>query len=513
MEEKQTKKFELNTKILENFDQVMATKLDEIEELKITGLDKTSKLLNIISLCANIKTLIIEGDQRINSDKILTNLFHPEKLENLVLNDVKIPSTNSLKKLTNLKMISLNDIRFCQIDKFFRGIVHPEKIEIINISNTDMANNSIEILNEFSKLKYLKLNDLKNGKLNNLQFLRTATNLLKIDIVNTPVAISELNHLIHCTCSKKIAVSITDAKGKEIKYSEFKIEKNISKITILSTDLKKIAEDVNLCRINHINIIINEILQDFEEIHLLETLGNKIHIILNDYSTLNTKQAEKIKDVLHLKKLEFIDEKEKKEIKIEEYIQVRREIENVIERISNHVSKVEKFLEIYQYLGKEFKISEQESDLEKKICTVFEMCQLLQNCLKGIGINSNIIAGEELENDKKHFWNQVELEKKWYNVDLVLDIENLKKNRTEYCLIGDKDFFETHTPKAGKNNYCPEDFNPKLIHVFFKTGLFKEKLIASYIEVVIEKIKKLLNFNKKQEVLALPDKIQEEDKN
>lgn len=118
MKEKQIKKFELNTKLLDNFDAIMATKLDEIDELKITGLDKGSKLLNIISLCANVKTLIIEGDPRISSDKILSNIFKPEKLENLVLNNVKIPTVDSLKRYENLKMISLNDIRFCPIKEF-----------------------------------------------------------------------------------------------------------------------------------------------------------------------------------------------------------------------------------------------------------------------------------------------------------------------------------------------------------------------------------------------------------
>lgn len=36
MKEKETKKLELNTKILENFEKIMATKLDEVEELKVT---------------------------------------------------------------------------------------------------------------------------------------------------------------------------------------------------------------------------------------------------------------------------------------------------------------------------------------------------------------------------------------------------------------------------------------------------------------------------------------------
>ena len=63
---------------------------------------------------------------------------------------------------------------------------------------------------------------------------------------------------------------------------------------------------------------------------------------------------------------------------------------------------------------------------------------------------------------------------------------------------------EDHTPKAGKNHYCEQDFNAKLVNVFFKTGLFKENLIASYFEILAQKMKTLFHFNKKQEILAFP---------
>ena len=69
-------------KVLDNFEKIMSTKLDEIEELKITGLDQGSKLLNIISLCANVKTLVLEGDSRLNSDQVLNNIFKPETKTN-----------------------------------------------------------------------------------------------------------------------------------------------------------------------------------------------------------------------------------------------------------------------------------------------------------------------------------------------------------------------------------------------------------------------------------------------
>ena len=84
MEMEETKKFELNTKKLDNFDKIMSVKLDEIEELKVTSSDNSSKLLNVISLCSNLKTLIIEGDRRINLDKILKlmyNVIEVKKIE------------------------------------------------------------------------------------------------------------------------------------------------------------------------------------------------------------------------------------------------------------------------------------------------------------------------------------------------------------------------------------------------------------------------------------------------
>lgn len=110
--------FELNTKMLDNFEKIMSTKLDEIEELKVTQLDKSSKLLNIISLCANVKTLILEGDTRLNCEKILANIFKPEKLENLIFNRVKLPSIDSLKRYQNLKMMTLKNIQYGCVKEF-----------------------------------------------------------------------------------------------------------------------------------------------------------------------------------------------------------------------------------------------------------------------------------------------------------------------------------------------------------------------------------------------------------
>lgn len=507
MKEKTIKKLELNTKKLENFDKIMSTKLDEIEELKVTGLDKGSELLNIISLCANVKTLIIEGDSRLDSDKVLANVFKPRNLENLILNAVKLPSSNILKRCTNLKRISLSDIRFCDIQDFLTGIAQPSEIEMVNISNTDMGNQSIKALEKFKNLKYLKLKNLQNCKFD-LKFLKNNENLLKIDLIDNALPTCQLKYIIDCKCARNIAINMINSDETKIGNCKIETEKNIAEIAVLINYLEDIANKVSWRKMKKVDVIANEMVQDFDFIEILQKIKTNVHVILFDFSCLTTEHAREIKHILGLENFEFANEKGVTKFNIEDYIEIRQEIESAIANVPENFSKPEKFLKIYQYLGKEFEISEEYPGITDRVCTTFQMCQLLQDCLNCVHINSNIIFGKESEDDKKHYWNQVELDGKWYNLDLVLDMENIKKNKTQYCLLGDTDFFETHTPKSGKNNYCPENFNEKLIHVFFKTGLFKENLVASYIEVMIEKIKKLFRINK---TLTLPEAQKSED--
>lgn len=506
MEEKEPKTFELNTKILDNFEEIMATKLDEIQVLKVTSLDQGSKLLNIISLCANVKTLILEGDTRLHCDKILANIFKPEKLEKLVFNQVKLPSVEALKRFTNLKILVLNEIRFCQVKDFLDGIVEPEKIEMVDIANTDMMGLSVTVLEKFTNLKTLNLQHIQNLKLDELSFLKKNEKLLKMSIINNKIPLSQLKILLKCKSEKNIVVNITDKKGNEIQDCKLKIDaQNKVILSIAADDLEQFSKEVNFAQMDRIYLLFHEAVAHFRtyDIKLLKKYKKELHVMVKDFSCLDTENARKIKNLLKVEKIEF---EKGKSIDIIDFMEIREEMEHILQNAVKAESEVEKFLEIYKVLGKEFQMVETGNlDIKSKTCTFLQMCEFLQNCLNCLSIHSNLITGEDLEEERKHYWNQVELEGKWYNVDLGLDLENIKKNKTEYCLLGDKNFFETHKPKSGKNHFCEEDFNPKLVSVFFKTGLLKESLVGSYLEMMIEKIKKLFAFNKKQEVLALPE--------
>ena len=140
------KKFEINKNSLREFDKIMETNLGEIETLVVTEIDKDFKVLNLVSLCLNIKTLIIDSNQTTDTSKVLMRVCKPELLKSLILRNVKLPSEKAISRFENLKMISLTDIRFNSIKNFFNSIPSPEKIEGISLINVDFERESIDII-------------------------------------------------------------------------------------------------------------------------------------------------------------------------------------------------------------------------------------------------------------------------------------------------------------------------------------------------------------------------------
>ena len=498
-DEELIKEFELNTKILKNFENIMSMKLDKLETLKVTELDNGSKLLNIMSLCANLKTLIISGNLRLNTDQIIRNIFRADKLEKLVLNDVKLPQNGSLEKCTNLKKICLNSIRVFDIKDFLeKNIVNKGGLESLNISNSDMLNNSMNYLNRFYNLRRVELSNLRNYKLDDLSFIKSLRHLESITIIGNEIPLKEINNILDFDKQRIIDISITT--GKQI--INLKINnKNVCELDIQSKDFAFVYKKINLYKINKINIIINNGIDDFDDIKKLLKQKKKIKLILNNYSSLDISQAEKIRDYLKIHSLTG-DKNEK--IGIDDFIDDKKKINEVIRTVNTTDTEIQKFLKVYKRLGLKIELDEEQKDSSKIKCKKPDVSKMLEKCLQCINIESNIIFGDELENGEKHYWNQVKIDGKWYNVDLALDIPNIKKKKTEYCLVDDEDFYEFHTAKSGEKHYCKEEYNYKFVNVFIKTGLFKEQLLASYIEIMKAKFRKIFNSNKQDQILALP---------
>lgn len=527
--EERLKKFELNNEVLEDFDSLMSKHLDQIEELVISEIDAKSKLLNIVGLCINVRTLIIEGDQRTNVNAIIANICKPELLKNLILNNVKTPSNFSMKKLTSLKMISLNNIRFCNIKVFLEDIVNPEKIEALNFENVDFARNSIEILEKFKNLKYLNLIKVENCKFDNLEFLDTLRKLEKVNIEKNVLNFDGIGSLLNCRFNKQITVELSSQVETSITNSlEIKDDGAVS-ITVNSQDLNDLCENINLKKIDNILIIISEKYNIEDYIDKLENVKSNISIAIKDASCLTVKQAKELKEKLEIKYINIVDfdgvllyEKNRYCYEIDKYIKIRSTIDEGLADIDKDTDELTKFLELYKLLGENLvydnildenitaysiandaKSSNLENGVLERKCIDAGFAEVLKNCLAILGIKSRIIRGNYVGISNERVWNQVRILDNWYNVDLAVDAKRMSsskkvKTKPECCLIGDKTFSKTHTPKSGKTEFCQEDFNQRIVQKFFK----KEIALRRCIENIVYKIKKLLNYNKQK---SLPD--------
>lgn len=521
------RKFELNNTVLEDFDSLMEKHLDQISELTVSEIDPKSKLLNIVGLCINVKTLIIEGDQRTNVNSIIANICKPELLENLILDSVKLPSNFSLKKLTNLKMMSLNNIRFCSVKNCLNDIVNPDKIEALNFEQVDFAKSSIEIVSKFKNLKYLNLTKVLNCKLDNLQFLEEMTNLEKINIEDNVLKFDEINNLVKGKFHKEIVAELVSDK-KSIVTNAIEIKENGTvSITVNGYDLEKLTEAINLYKVNNILIIDTGDCDLGKFIHVLKRVKGKVTIAIKDISCLTVKEAKDLKEKLGIKNINIIDfdgalqyEKNRFCYKIDTYIKLRKAIEELLENVDTEADQLTKFLNVYKVLGttimydnilegeiKEYsknnidKSSNLENGLLEKKCVDSGFAEILKNTLAILDIESKIIRGNYAGISEEHIWNQVKIDGTWYNVDLAQDSKKMSNaskfnSKPIYCLIGDKEFSKTHTPNS-EHEYCPESINSKIVAHYFKN----EPIIKVYAKNFMSKIKSLLAYNKQ---LALP---------
>lgn len=520
MEKENLKYFELNNSVLKDFDKLMSMHLNDVEELKVSEIDPNSKLLNIISLCINIKTIIIEGDQRVNTNMIISNICKPELLENLVLINVKVPSGHTLKKLSGLKTITLENIRFTNIGAFFKEIPEPKKIEKIKITNSDFERNPVKIFERFENINKLELIDVVNSNLKDLEFISSNRKIKELKILNNFINMEEINNLLKCKANKIIDCQINSNENAIIKDRLQINEDGNSILTINSNNLDNFVNNVTIYKISKLVLILNNMENIDEYIKPLKKIKGALSILIKDASQLSKEDAQKLQKRLDINTIEMLSADEKNieySYQIEDYIKLGEEIEDYCNQISNELSEIERFLTIYKLLIKNISIDDNfeettqdlnnlKNELGEKKCLSTDFSKILQNVLACMKIESQIISGNLIKLNKKHTWNQVKIDNIWYNVDIALDCSKIKNKKKinkgfKYCLLGDKNFYETHMPYDGKQNYAENDFDRKVLKVYFKTGILSDKLLKSYFNFLFSKIKILTKINKTK---ALP---------
>ena len=157
--------FELNNKILEDFDNLMKLHLDQVKHLKIDKNITNSKFFNIIGLCFNVRTIEINADKKLDLNKIFASICKPNLLENIKFENVKLPTGKFLKKFNNLKKIEMEKIKFSDVKQFYLDLDSEKTIEEIYMKEVDFSGNNFEFFENFENLKKITVINMTNLKI------------------------------------------------------------------------------------------------------------------------------------------------------------------------------------------------------------------------------------------------------------------------------------------------------------------------------------------------------------
>ena len=489
MKSNSIKRFKLNKAALKDFDKLMSMNLAEVEELIVTEIDQGFKILNIISLCLNIRTLVIEGNQRLDTSAVLNHVCKPDLLECIILRNVKLPNERAMSKFKNIKIISLSDIRYSKISEFFDSIVNFKKIEGLSLIGVDFGGESFNIISRFLNIKMLNLKKLKNCRFDNLEFLRELPSLKKIVLKDSVIKAEELNGLIKGRYEKDILLEIENDVDSKVKdYLVINEEEGIS-VKVNTASLDTIVNKVSFYKLDKLILILDKINNIDDYIKKLKKIKNRIVLEVKDFSYISVKDAKEFQTRLKVEAINIIDEEglleyKKKKVKysIEEYIEIKQVIDSFVQKAEVYDTDLEKFLcayrEIGMYLDKDYNVDFAESDITnlnnmlKERKTFREgYAEVLQNVLACLKIPSIFVKGTV--DGEAHLWNQVFIDGVWYNVDLEKDKETLSKKgifrgRVEYCLVSDEFISKTHTANAKDKNFAPISFDVKQIRNFIR---------------------------------------------
>lgn len=517
--EENLSKFEFNNETLNDFDSLMALHLDQIEELTITSISSNPKFYNIIGLCINLKTLKIVGNLKINTNNIISNIFKPDMIENIIFDGVRLPTIKSISKFSNIKTITLNNIRYSSIKGFLNNI-SKENVEELYFEDTDFCRAPISLVEEFKNLRILNIKRCNNCKYDSYKFLAENRFLDKVNIDSAFIGFDQLANFVKGKADKNISAQLGKTTKKSL-VNKFYIKNNEINIIINSSKLKDLSDNLNFNRIDKMILNLNKNADLIEYMKLLKRVKKEIILSIKNLSYLSTEDAELFKEQFNVKKIKVVSSVEDSTIEINDsydidnYIYIRKRIDELIHGLlDDEKNELEKVIEVYKaiLLSEKVDIIEsgsnilnQMNNIVNNIFTDLNYAELFYNCLESIGINTKIIKGENSDG-KIRYWNQVKIYDYWYNVDLYLDAKLNSKNekidkRPKYFLLTEKEFFKDHKPKIMNYEHCMVEIDKKVISSYFK---IQEKDSINIIVKIVNKIKRLFAFNKKTEKL-LPE--------
>lgn len=222
-----------------------------------------------------------------------------------------------------------------------------------------------------------------------------------------------------------------------------------------------------------------------------EVFKNLDTIIIEDMSIFTTEQVRIISEQYGINNISVVGEFVYQDIPdrynytIDEYVELKGKIDDILTDIDMSVPETEKFLAIYKKLGKSIVYArdadgEPSDDNEahnlkgglldgKCVCEGYAL--ILKQVLRCAGIECRYVE-DKVDKDvidpksrtNLHAWNQVKIDGEWYNCDLTWDTcKIVYENDLDYCLQSDEDFI-SHNIDHSTQEQCLKSYDRKKIN-------------------------------------------------
>ena len=502
----------VNTDLLEKSN-IEESQYKYVYTLDVCGMNN-KEFLALVKDFDNIENIIIHNASNVIVDETLSNIKNQSNIKSLILDNVKIPRLKLIENMTNISMMSFNNIKDKRLYTFLRNYKNKSCLQYLSLENVELIDFSFSVIEKYMCLKTINLNniDTKWEKIESLFKLKFVEKI-NIHIDNSDLEV--ISNLIkqlkletipqYCTTTLKI-----NSENKNSNFYNSIIYRNDGKVEarISTSDIKKY---ISLLKFNDFDELVLYMNANISFNQYLKTISKvpKTRIIIPNCSMLTTRKAEFLSKNLNISTINIFDfdeyiysDAQKNNYEINNYIKLRQYIDSYIENIAFKNTKMEKFLTLYYRLGKSIVYNskgaktrgdEFKQGIVNKECNSMGFALILKNMLACMGIKSCLVPGKF--NKKNIVWNQIEIDRKWYNVDIANDSTIIRtRKKAKYCLLSNEDFSNTHTVSISSIEKCNKTYNNKVINRYFRYGRIID--YRGNILKILKKIQLVINSNK-----------------
>ncbi len=487
-------------------------KFKNVKTIDVCGMNN-KKFLNIILELENLENIIIHNASNVIVDTVLSNIKNQQSIKSLILDNVKIPRLKLIENMTSISMMSFINIKDKRLYRFLKNYKNKSYIQYLSLENVELIDFDFSAIEKYLCLKTINLNNIDTNW-NQINSLFNLSFIEKINIHVNNEDLEKLTNLLkqlkskstpkYCTTVLKIN---SEKKNNYYNAITFKKDGHIE-ARISTTDIKKYISLIDIKIFDELVLFIDSSINFNQYLKALKQI-DKLKIIIPNCSMLSTRKAEFIRNNLNVESINIFDfdeviysNNQKNNYEINDYIKLRNYIDSYINNIAFKNTRMEKFLTLYYRLGKGILYNKKSklianddfrAGLIEKKCTSVGFSLILKNLCACLGIKTHLVIGKY--NDKALIWNQVEIDRKWYNVDLAND-SIILKNRKEakYCLLSNEDMQKTHLFSSQSIEKCDQTYNSRVINRYFRIGRIIDYRVK--INIIISKIKVIIKSSK-----------------